>query len=46
MKFSHREEERAGRLLDVEGGWDVGIGNVVLSADGVPVCGTAGFSTF
>lgn len=26
------------RLLDVEGGWDVGIGNVVLSADGVPTC--------
>jgi hypothetical protein len=28
----------AGRLVDVEGGWDVGIGNVVLSADGVPMC--------
>jgi hypothetical protein len=28
----------AGRLLDVDGGWDVGIGNVVLSADGAPVC--------
>ncbi|HEX8094785.1 hypothetical protein [Jatrophihabitans sp.] len=28
----------AGRLVDVEGGWDVGIGNVVLSADGVPTC--------
>lgn len=28
----------AGRLLDVEGGWDVGIGNVVLSAEGAPVC--------
>jgi hypothetical protein len=26
------------RLLDVEGGWDVGIGNVVLSAEGVPTC--------
>lgn len=26
------------RLLDVEGGWDVGIGNVVLSADGAPTC--------
>ena len=26
------------RLLDVEGGWDVGIGNVVLSADEVPAC--------
>jgi hypothetical protein len=26
------------RLLDVEGGWDVGIGNVVLSAAGVPTC--------
>jgi len=25
------------RLLDVDGGWDVGIGNVVLS-DGAPVC--------
>ena len=28
----------AGRLVDVGGGWDVGIGNVVLSADGVPAC--------
>jgi len=28
----------AGRLVDVAGGWDVGIGNVVLSADGVPMC--------
>ena len=28
----------AGRLVDVEGGWDVGIGNVVLSAEGVPAC--------
>jgi hypothetical protein len=27
-----------GRLVDVDGGWDVGIGNVVLSADGVPTC--------
>jgi hypothetical protein len=26
------------RLLDVDGGWDVGIGNVVLSADGAPAC--------
>jgi hypothetical protein len=26
------------RLLDVEGGWDVGIGNVVLSDDGLPAC--------
>lgn len=26
-----------GRLVDVEGGWDVGIGNVVLG-DGVPTC--------
>jgi hypothetical protein len=28
----------AGRLLDVDGGWDVGIGNVVLSAEGAPTC--------
>lgn len=27
-----------GQLLDVDGGWDVGIGNVVLSEAGVPVC--------
>ena len=27
-----------GRLVDVEGGWDVGIGNVVLSAGGAPSC--------
>jgi hypothetical protein len=26
------------RLLDIEGGWDVGIGNVVLSATGLPSC--------
>lgn len=26
------------RLLDIEGGWDVGIGNVVLSAEGAPAC--------
>jgi hypothetical protein len=26
-----------GRLVDVDGGWDVGIGNVVL-AEGVPTC--------
>ena len=25
-------------LLDVDGGWDVGMGNVVLNADGVPSC--------
>jgi hypothetical protein len=30
--------EATQRLLDVEGGWDVGIGNVVLSADGAPMC--------
>jgi hypothetical protein len=28
----------AGRLLDIEGGWDVGIGNVVLSEEGAPAC--------
>ncbi|MEO7262298.1 MAG: hypothetical protein ABI047_13745 [Jatrophihabitantaceae bacterium] len=28
----------AGRLIDIDGGWDVGIGNVVLSADGLPTC--------
>jgi hypothetical protein len=27
-----------GQLVDLEGGWDVGIGNVVLSADGMPAC--------
>jgi hypothetical protein len=26
------------RLLDLDGGWDVGIGNVVLSAAGSPSC--------
>jgi hypothetical protein len=26
------------QLLDLDGGWDVGIGNVVLSGDGVPAC--------
>jgi hypothetical protein len=26
------------RLLDLDGGWDVGIGNVTLSADGLPAC--------
>lgn len=26
------------RLLDIEGGWDVGIGNVVLSPEGAPAC--------
>lgn len=25
-------------LFDIAGGWDVGLGNVVLSADGVPSC--------
>lgn len=25
-------------LVDVDGGWDVGLGNVVLSGTGVPVC--------
>lgn len=28
----------AGQLVDVDGGWDVGIGNVVLTADGAPSC--------
>jgi hypothetical protein len=28
----------AGRLLDLDGGWDVGIGNVVLTAEGAPSC--------
>jgi hypothetical protein len=27
-----------GQLLDIEGGWDVGIGNVVLSPEGAPAC--------
>lgn len=27
-----------GQLVDLDGGWDVGIGNVVLSAAGVPAC--------
>ena len=26
------------RLLDVDGGWDVGLGNVVLSPAGIPSC--------
>ena len=26
------------RLVDVDGGWDVSIGNVVLAADGRPAC--------
>lgn len=25
-------------LVDVEGGWDVGLGNVVLSGTGMPMC--------
>ncbi len=29
---------RRPRLRDIEGGWDVGLGNVLLSADGVPSC--------
>jgi hypothetical protein len=35
-----RELAGAGRvlLLDVEGGWDVSIGNVVLSTSGIPSC--------
>jgi hypothetical protein len=28
----------AAALSDIEGGWDVGLGNVVLGADGRPVC--------
>ncbi len=27
-----------GQLVDVDGGWDVSIGNVVLSVDGAPTC--------
>lgn len=27
-----------GRLVDIDGGWDVSIGNVVLSAGGTPTC--------
>jgi hypothetical protein len=28
----------ASSLRDVDGGWDVGLGNVVLDADGIPRC--------
>ena len=37
---SARELAGAGRnlLLDLDGGWDVSIGNVVLSAAGEPAC--------
>ena len=27
-----------GQLVDIDGGWDVSIGNVVLSAEGAPSC--------
>ena len=26
------------RLLDVDGGWDVGLGNVLLDSEGLPAC--------
>lgn len=29
-------------LVDVDGGWDVGLGNVVLSGSGIPICTTHG----
>ncbi|MBV9594588.1 MAG: hypothetical protein JO147_12430 [Actinobacteria bacterium] len=39
---AHRAREAAGTsrslLLDVEGGWDVSIGNVVLGDNGRPTC--------
>ncbi|MEO6503626.1 MAG: hypothetical protein ABIQ09_17160 [Jatrophihabitantaceae bacterium] len=43
VRALHQARQHAGgpgaaQLLDVEGGWDVGIGNVVLSAEGVPAC--------
>jgi hypothetical protein len=38
----HKARELAGspelRLTDLDGGWDVGIGNIILSADGRPSC--------
>jgi hypothetical protein len=30
------------RLVDIDGGWDVSVGNVVLGADGVPDCASHG----
>jgi hypothetical protein len=42
VRALHQAREISGpgrvRLLDVEGGWDVSLGNVVLSADGIPSC--------
>ncbi len=42
VRALHRARRLAGpsiaRLRDVEGGWDVGIGNVVLSDRGAPSC--------
>jgi hypothetical protein len=33
---------RTALLRDVDGGWDVMLGNVTLSADGIPECGAHG----
>jgi hypothetical protein len=42
VRALHQARQLAGtttsRLLDLDGGWDVGIGNVVLSAEGLPAC--------
>ena len=42
VRALHQARQSSGgsgrRLVDVDGGWDVGIGNVVLSADGAPSC--------
>jgi hypothetical protein len=35
----------ASTLVDVDGGWDVGLGNVVLSASGTPSCTAHGEMT-
>lgn len=35
---ARRVTPAAARLSDVEGGWDVSLGNVVLGADGTPTC--------
>ncbi|MGX7677421.1 hypothetical protein ACSMXN_00840 [Jatrophihabitans sp. DSM 45814] len=42
VRALHHAREVSGpdrvRLMDVEGGWDVSLGNVVLSAAGTPSC--------
>lgn len=35
---ARRDLQPGGSLRDVDGGWDVGLGNVVLDAGGTPTC--------